>query len=272
MIEVTSTANPRIKEIRSLQNRKGREATGLAFIEGLRIAIEAFKLGMDFKWLVYSDTLLTSQAGRKLVEQFSQKNLDKILSVSEHVFRYLSAKDGPQGLAAVIQQKWFKLDEIVPEAVDTIIALDEIADPGNMGTILRTADSAGVTTVLLLDNCTDPYDPTSIRASMGALFNIRLVKCSLDDLIQWKTQLKIHMVGAAGGATTDYHSAVYPKQMILLMGSERQGLSERHMQVCDQLVSIPMKGRSDSLNLAMATGIILYELLNQRRDHGGRKE
>ncbi|MBA4419894.1 MAG: RNA methyltransferase [Anaerolinea sp.] len=271
-MEVTSTANPRIKEVRRLHIRKGRDETGLAFIEGLRIAIEAFELGVDFKWLVYCDALLTSQAGRKLVEHFSQKYLDKTLSVSEHVFRYLSGKDGPQGLAAVIQQRWFELDEIDLEGMGIIIALDEIADPGNLGTILRTADSAGARTVILLDNCTDPYDPTSIRASMGALFNIRLVKCSLNDFILWKSHEQIHTVGAAGAAATDYHSAIYPKQMILLMGSERQGLSDQEMQACDQLVSIPMMGRSDSLNVAMATGIILYEILNQHREHGGRKE
>jgi TrmH family RNA methyltransferase len=144
--------------------------------------------------------------------------------------------------------------------------LDEIADPGNLGTIIRTADACGVTSIILLDNCTDPYDPSSIRASMGALFNMALIKCSLDEFVLWKNSTGIQVYGAAGGTDSDYHFTRYIHPMVLLMGSERHGLSDRHLEICDQLVSIPMVGKSDSLNLAMAAGIILYEILNHQRE------
>jgi TrmH family RNA methyltransferase len=266
MIEITSTANPRVKEIKSLANRKEREASGKAFIEGLRIAIEAIDAQVEVETLVYCEQLLTSQPGREALARFAQRQPEKVLSVSENVFRALSGKDGPQGLGAVIQQRWYQLNQVNLDSGQVILALDEPADPGNLGTILRTADSAGVETVILLDHSTDPYDPTAIRASMGAIFNIQLIRSTLMDFLSWKNQNGIYLAGAAGGEGVDYHVARYPEPMVLIMGSEREGLSAAHKAACDQLVSIPMYGRSDSLNLAMATGIILYEIVNQWRD------
>jgi len=266
MIEISSTANPRIKEIKGLVNRKEREARGKAFIEGLRIAIEAIDEQVEIDTLVYCDALLTSLPGRDALIRFLAREPEKILSVSENVFRAISGKDGPQGLAAVIQQRWYNLEDLHYQPGEVILALNEPADPGNLGTILRTADSAGVHSVILLDHTTDPYDPTAIRASMGAIFNLKLVKSPWADFFQWKHTGGIHLIGAAGGEGFDYHFAEYPTPMVLLMGSEREGLSDEQKTACDQLVSIPMVGRSDSLNLAMATGIILYEIINHWRD------
>lgn len=266
MLDITSTSNPRIKEILKLRNRKDRSETKLAFIEGLRIVIEAYEQGVEFDYLVYSESLLVSLPGRKLVEQFSKIAEEKILSVSEAVFRHLSGKEGPQGLAGVIRQRWSKLENIKFDKEAVIVALDEAADPGNLGTIMRTADAVGSKAVILLDNCTDPYDLTAIRASMGALFDLQLIKCTFDEFISWKARTKINVFGAAGSSSADYHFVNYSFPMVLLMGSERHGLSQRHLDICDQTVSIPMFGRSDSLNLAMATGIILYEILNHQRN------
>ncbi len=266
MIEITSTANPRIKEIKSLVSRKEREASGKAFIEGLRIAIEAVDEQVEIDTLIFCETLLTSQPGRDALNRFTTRHPERVMAVSEFVFRALSGKDGPQGLAAVVQQRWHSLGDIHPQSGEVILALDEPADPGNLGTILRTADSAGVHYVILLDHSTDPYDPTAIRAIMGAIFNLHLTKCSLADFLQWTQKEGVHLAGAAGGEGVDYHLANYPAPLVLLMGSEREGLSKDHKAACDQLVSIPMVGRSDSLNLAMATGIILYEIVNHWRD------
>lgn len=266
MIMITSTANPRIKEIHKLQQRKERAATGLAFIEGLRIVIEAFERGADFDCLLVCKELLVSQPGMRMVEQFSRDHEERVVLVNEVVFRYLSGKDGPQGLAAVIRQQWTPLAEIIPAANELLIGLDEVADPGNLGTIIRTADAAGVKAILLLDNCTDPYDPTSLRACMGALFNMRIVKCATAEFARWKQQNTIEVIGASDAATEDYHYSRYPQRMVLLMGSERQGLTDTQISLCDRLVAIPMLGCSDSLNLAMATGIIMYEIINHWRD------
>ena len=180
---------------------------------------------------------------------------------------YLSGKDGPQGLAAVIKQKWSTLSEINLKTPRTIIALDQIADPGNLGTIIRTADASGVSAIILLDNCTDPYDPSSIRASMGALFNLPLIKCSLDEFILWKTdEQDLGDMERPVEQQRVIIFAVYPTSDGFIDGQRTTWIIRRHLEICDQVVSIPMQGRSDSLNLAMATGIILYEILNHQRD------
>ena len=137
---------------------------------------------------------------------------------------------------------------------------------------MRTLDSVGGKGIILLDQSTDPYDPTAVRASMGALFSLSMVKSTFDHFAQWKKDNQINLVGTSGAALEDYHQTDYPSAFVLLMGSERQGLDEKHIHLCDQMVSIPMVGKSDSLNLAVSTAIVLYEVFNQRRDLSARKE
>ena len=145
---------------------------------------------------------------------------------------------------------------------------DSIQDPGNLGTILRTLDAVGGSGLILLDHSTDPYDATALRASMGAVFSQQLVRASFSDFARWKQAGNFQLVGTSGSAREDYHEFSYPDPMVLLMGSERLGLQEEHLKLCDGLVAIPMVGRSDSLNLSVATGVVLYEIFNQRRQTG----
>jgi TrmH family RNA methyltransferase len=140
-----------------------------------------------------------------------------------------------------------------------------VADPGNLGTILRTCDATGIKGVILLDSCTDPYDPTALRGSMGAIFSVQLIKATLIQFESWVHARRIPVIGASDKAKQNYYSMSYPNPMVLLMGSERQGLDQRHLDLCAEVVSIPMRGRSDSLNLAVATGILLYEMDHQFR-------
>jgi RNA methyltransferase, TrmH family len=254
---ITSLANDRIKAIRKLQERKTRQESGLFYIEGLRIVAEAVEQGVPFDTLVVAPDLLRSTFGQQLVEG-QRSNGIPVLEVSSEVFERLSLKEGPQGLAAVVHQRWLELDQVRLEGNhSTWVALDSVADPGNLGTILRTLDAAGGQGVILLDNSTDPYDPSAVRASMGALFNQALVR---------KRQRAYPVVGTSGTAQADYHAYRYPPALILLMGSERQGLQEHHLELCDAVVSIPMLGKSDSLNLSVATAVVLYEIMNQRRE------
>jgi TrmH family RNA methyltransferase len=140
------------------------------------------------------------------------------------------------------------------------VALDAAQDPGNIGTILRTSDAVGGAGLLLLGQSADPYDPGALRASMGAIFSQRLVKTDFTQLLQWARQQHIPLVGTSDSASTDYRAAHYHQPTVLLMGSERAGLSQEQQAQCDLVVKIPMVGRSDSLNLAVATGVLLYEL------------
>lgn len=260
---LTSKHNQAIKQIRALRQRREREATGLFFIEGIRNVTEAVQAQAPIEQLIVAPELLRSQFAQGLVEQQRQQTTP-ILEVRSDVFASLSSKDGPQGLAAVVRQQWVSLAEVTPDQGLCWIALNAISDPGNLGTILRTGDAVGAAGVILLGDCTDPYDPATGRASMGTLFSQHLVKATWAEFSQWLSQSCFNLVGAADSASNHYRNYGYPQPLILLMGSEREGLDAEQQAHCQALVSIPMHGQADSLNLAVATGVLLYEILAQR--------
>ncbi|MDR3576245.1 MAG: RNA methyltransferase [Anaerolineaceae bacterium] len=262
---ITSMANTQIKEIRKLHDRKYRRESGLFYGEGLRIVTEAIKQKVELSQLLVAPELLTSEFGLKLVEEQRAKGVP-VLELSEFVFKSIAQKEGPQGIAGVFVQQKLKLDKITRGDNDLWVALDSVADPGNLGTILRTSDGVGGCGVILMDHSTDPYDPTTIRASMGAVFTQKIIETTFDEFAAWKKRLNFPLVGTSGAAQHDYHLTRYPPNLILLMGSEREGLNDQAIQLCDRLVSIPMVGQSDSLNLAVAAGVVLYEIFNQKRE------
>lgn len=262
---ITSPANQKVKLIRKLHERKYRESSGLFYIEGLRIVAEAIQLNAGLEYLMVAEGLLSSDFGRSLVQKAVGQGLP-VIEVSPDTFKSFSMKEGPQGIGAVVRQSWVNLDQIQIAPGKSWVALDAVQDPGNLGTILRTSDAVGGVGVILLDHSTDPYDPGAVRGSMGAIFSQGLVKTDLDHFSHWKKQTRYPLVGTSGAAAQDYHHFSYPDPCILLMGSEREGLNERHLQLCDNIIKIPMVGRSDSLNLAVATAVVLYEIFDQRRD------
>ena len=267
-MRITSTSNPRIKEIRALRQRKERAESGLAFIEGIRIVADALRHPGTVESLIVAPDLLTSSYAQELLQEQQAAGIP-CLEVSAEVFQSLSLKDGPQGIGAVIHQRWESLDAVKLTRNDFCwVALDAVQDPGNLGTILRTCDAVGCTGIILLGHSTDPYDPTALRGSMGAVFSQRLVRASYDSFVTWKQQHDYMIAGTSDAATDDYTKAPYRFPLVLLMGSERQGLAPALQDACDLTVSIPMVGQSDSLNLAVATGVMLYELFNRRRASG----
>lgn len=264
---ITSRQNEHIKQIRKLRHRPQRQQAGLAYIEGVRIVGEAVQLGADIDVIVVAPDLLKSQFALDLVHQ-RERSGTPVLRVGADVFRSLSEKDRPQGLAAVVRQRWERLDHMQSRGELCWVALDAVQDPGNLGTILRTSEAIGGAGVFLLGHSTDPYDPEAIRASMGAIFSQRLVRTDALSLSGWARSRGILIAGTSPDATLDYRAARYGRPVILLMGSERQGLSAEDRALCDLLVKIPMVGRADSLNLAVATAIVLYEIFEQSRPAG----
>ena len=260
---ITSTANPAVKQIRALRDRKERERSGLCFVEGIRLVGEAVQIGADVEQLVVAPELLSSEFGRDLVEGGRAAG-GSVLEVSAAVFESLSRKEGPQGLGAVVRQRWLPLD--AARAADGLcwVALDAVADPGNLGTILRTCDAVGAAGVILLGASSDPYDPAALRGSMGAVFSQRLVRAPFEHLVEWAHRQRCAIIGTSDGAAADLRAFPFPAPLVLLMGSEREGLSPAQQAACDAVVSIPMVGRSDSLNLAVATGVALYEIFYRR--------
>jgi RNA methyltransferase, TrmH family len=261
---ITSSANPTIKMIRKLRDRKERAKSGLFYIEGLRLVGEAAQHGNRIESLIIAPELLVSEFGQKLVTAQKLAGV-QILEVSADVFSSFALKDGPQGIAAIGRQIWSNLAEISPKENELWIALDEVADPGNLGTIMRTSDAVGAKGIILLDHSTDPYDPSAVRGSMGAIFSQDLVQTQFEDFAAWKESKNCFLVGTSGASQQDYQAFNYPDRTVILMGSERQGLQEKHIKACDAVVRIPMIGRSDSLNLAVATALVIYEVFNQHR-------
>ncbi|MPZ98829.1 MAG: RNA methyltransferase [Dehalococcoidia bacterium] len=260
---ITSAGNARVKAIRALRLRKERVRTSTCYVEGIRPVAEAVQSGAPIQTVVVAPGLLNSDFGLQTVDEARLHGVP-LLEVSPAVFRSLSERDGPQGLAAVVEQVWEGLDDARCTSGDTWVALDEMRDPGNLGTVLRTCDAAGACGVILLEDSADPYDPAAVRASMGAVFTQRLVRTSFAPFVDWARHEQARVVGTSARADAGYRDAEYGERTVLLVGSERAGLSDTQRAACDLVVRIPMLGRASSLNAAVATGILLYEVLQHR--------
>ena len=259
---ITSTANARIRTIRGLRRLKERRASGLALVEGIRQVGEAVQLEADVRCLVFAPEQLTSEFAFGLIEQAQRAGVE-VLPVAPKVMATLSGREQPVGLCAVIGQRFADLDDGTFGTWD-VVALAEVRDPGNLGTILRTCDGAGFSDLVLLDDSTDPYHPAAIRASMGSLFSRRIARAAFGAFEDWSKRRGLRLVGTSDGAAVDYRSADYGERTALLLGPERAGLSEEQVAACDQTIALPMRGRANSLNLAAAAAVLLYDLAARR--------
>jgi TrmH family RNA methyltransferase len=261
---ITSRQNERIVEIRRLHERKARKRTGLFVIDGIRMLEQAWMAGAAIRTVVTCPELLTegtSQIVRRIV---TARNLHHLV-VTAFVFESLASRDNAQGVLAAVEQRWERLQDIRLVREQCWIVLDTVRFPANLGTILRSAEAAGCTGVILVGPSADPYDPAAVRAGMGAIFTQRLVRAELTELAQWKQAGGYAMVGTSPAAPVDYRSVVYPWPLLLFMGNERSGLTGDEMALCDGMVAIPMVGCVDSHNLAVAASLVLYEVFYQRR-------
>ncbi len=253
---VTSLSNPTVKAVRALHMRKAREESGLFLAEGLKVITEGVELGHAPKTLLYgpgSDHPLLKKA-----TQATENAGGEVVEVTRDILEKVSRRDNPQAVVAVFGQAFTPLETLQPEAAPCWVALQEVRDPGNLGTIIRTADSAGCGGVILVGDCCDPYSVEAVRATMGSIFAVPLAKASAAEFIAWRQHWPGSVVGALLTATTDYRAADYAKPALILMGNEQQGLPPELADVCDVNVKIPMRGRADSLNLSVATGIMIY--------------
>ncbi|HEX7974107.1 MAG TPA: RNA methyltransferase, partial [Anaerolineales bacterium] len=183
-------------------------------------------------------------------------------ATSADVLDSLAEKENPQGILAVVRQPGKSLQDLSPQEFPWGVGLVAPQDPGNVGTILRTIDAVGASGLILLDSSVDPYHPSSVRASMGTIFWLPVVAASFIEFTDWASREAYHIYGTSAHDSLDYRRVpAYPRPAILLMGSEREGLTPDQRQVCDQLIGLPMRGRATSLNLAVATGVMLYAML-----------
>ena len=266
METLTNSTNPKIKQIRALRQRKQRDTTGLFVVEGIRHVGEAAEASgvAEADWLAYlcyCPDLLTSDFAREIIQKQEKRGLP-CYAVSEATFETLAEKDNPQGILAVARQRHLQLNELTPDRFSWGVALVAPQDPGNIGAILRTIDAVGASGLLLLNSSVDPYHPSAVRASMGSLFWYPVVTATFDEFTQWVKRHGYHVYGtSARGSVPASQVPRYTRPAVLLMGSEREGLSEEQRADCETLIRLPMNGRVTSLNLAVATGIMLYEML-----------
>ena len=259
---ITSAANAEVKLLRSLHGRKYRRKTGWFLAEGMRICTEALQLGHAPVRLVYAAGREADPGLAALATACCNAG-GRVLPVAEHLLSRISRKENAQMVIGAFAQKWTGFDEIntISSALGCWVALDRVRDSGNLGTIMRTADAVAATGIILIDDCTDPYSVEAVRASMGAVFNVRLVQTTADEFSRFCRCWPGSVIGTALPASIDYRQADWRQPLVLLMGNEQSGLSEEMMGLCTQLVRLPMRGRSDSLNLAVATAVCLYEML-----------
>ncbi|MBI5348841.1 MAG: RNA methyltransferase [Chloroflexi bacterium] len=260
---ISSRANPKIKQIRALHQRKEREATGMFIVEGIAHVTSAVEANAQIEYLCYAPDLLTSPFAQEMIERESLSGL-ACYDVAADVFETISDKENPSGIIAVVHKPKTNLQSLISNPQSLFVALVAPQDPGNIGTILRTMDAVNASGLILVDGGTDAYHPTAVRASMGAVFTQKIVATTFNELAYWGKANPCCIVGTSAKATNDYRNAKYVFPSILLLGSEQKGLSEEHLVICDQTVNLPMMGKVSSLNLAVAAGIMMYEVIGQR--------
>ncbi len=261
---ITSSANNHIKDLRKLEQAKERRSSGNFLAEGLKAVGQAFDSEAYIHELLISPELLISDYGLSLTERAKAESIP-ILELSASVFGKLARKDKPQGIAALISQNWSDISSTSAPSHSFWVAIESIQNPGNLGTILRTCDAVGVSGLILLDESTDPYDPAAVKASMGSIFTVphfRADFSNFEAFLHRSTDLVV--IGTSDKAAVSAFEVEFPPAVLLLLGSERQGLSDPYVSLCSQMLQIPMEGACDSLNISVAAGIMLYQIYQHR--------
>jgi TrmH family RNA methyltransferase len=256
---ITSKSNSKVKQVRALRQRKERDSTGLFVVEGIAHTGAALETSAPIEYLLYAPETLRSGNGQRLVEQAARRRI-AVEPVSGEVFESLAEKDNPAGLLAVVRRPDTDLKNLPVEPAAWFVALVSPQDPGNVGTILRTIDAVGASGLILVDGGADAFHPGAVRASLGAIFYRPVATSTFDGFVDWARRSNCAIVGASARDAGDYQTAAYRRPLTLLMGSEQKGLTPSQRSACDNLVSLPMNGRVSSLNLAVATGVLLYSL------------
>lgn len=266
---VTSLQNPRIKRAAKLFDRRDRNETGEFLIEGYRELKRAADNNIGFQTLFICPKLFLGCNENALIDQICVQKVEVIVC-DENAFKKISYRDRPDGLIAIARQMKKSLNDLIgllSEKKDPfLIVAEAIEKPGNLGTILRSADAAGVDGVIVCDRCTDIYNPNVVRASVGTLFTIPVVEASSQETLTWLQKRKIKVVAATPSAEQEFTESNLPESIAIAVGTEQLGLSEIWMKAADLKVRIPMRGIADSLNVATATTLLLYEVVRQRKN------
>ncbi len=262
---ITSRQNQKIKLARALKTRKGRDSSGMFLVEGIHLvgaAAESCQTGIHLEEIYYAPDLLHSDYATQLIQKQGKKGMP-CYPTSSDVFQTIATKENPQGIIAIAHQPKTSISQLLLPNFSWGVAATAPQDPGNVGTLLRTIDAVGANGLILLGDSTDPYHPSSVRASMGAIFWKPVVKASMADFTNWIQVNGYNLYGSSAHGTTPVSQVKsFNKPLILLLGSERFGLTDDQTALCKQVISLPMHGQGSSLNIAVAASVLLYVMLD----------
>jgi RNA methyltransferase, TrmH family len=261
---ITGFSNPLVKQVRALRDKKYRRVEKQFLAEGLRILTEALDVGIVPKMLWYAPDSEAHPLVQRLITATEGARGD-VLVTSPDILSKLSGKENPGAVLGVFDEHPTLLETLDRSASDIWIVAERLRDPGNLGTILRTGDAVGAGGLILIDDCTDPFSVEAVRASMGAVFTQKIVQARWDEFLAWLRSGPGQLVGTSLNTDIDYQTPHYARPVFLMVGNEAQGLPPAYEAECDLLVKMPMRGRADSLNAAVATAVMAYEVLNQHR-------
>jgi RNA methyltransferase, TrmH family len=267
---LASLQNPRVKHVIDLRERRTRDQSSQFIIEGYREVLRALEGGCKLDSLFYCPELFLGENENALIERIGTLGA-QLFICEEKVFRKMSYRDRPDGLIATAPQHRQGLNDLekLLEKKSTppfLIVAEAIEKPGNLGTILRSSDAVQLDALIVCDKCTDIYNPNVVRASVGTLFTVPVIESTGEETISWLRKHQISIVAATPSAQQEFTKVDLTRPIAIAVGTEQLGLSERWMQQADIQVKIPMLGVADSLNVAMATTLLLYEALRQRNE------
>lgn len=257
---ITGFSNPTVKFLRSLREKKHRRREGKFLAEGLRLLTDARACGILPEQLV----MASGRPPHPLLDELERAVVasgGEVIEMDEDILAKVTGKDNPQAVAGVFAEFDTRLAGIDRHAAPIWLVAQALRDPGNLGTMLRTGDAVGAGGLILIDDCADPFSVEAVRASMGAVFTQRIGTARWDEFVPWLRSGPGQLVAASLRDPTDYRQAAYAAPCFLLIGNESQGLPEAYEAECDLRVTIPMRGRADSLNAAVAGAVLAYEAL-----------
>lgn len=260
---ITSLANPLVKEIRGLALPKNRKASGLFVAEGLKLIADAVEAGWPIRILVHASAVADEALEGRLAAH-AHAHGGRVIAVSEAVLGKITRRDNPQTVVGVFAQKLTPVAAVHPRPDGVWVALENVRDPGNLGTVIRTVDAVGGEGVVLVGDTVDPFSIEAVRATMGSIFHVALARSNPAEFAALVKRWPGAVIGTHLKATADYRRVPYRSPALLVMGGEQAGLTLALAALCETLVKIPMAGKADSLNLAVATGVMLFEAMREK--------
>lgn len=260
MTEIRSAANPLARRIRLLADRRHRRREGAFVVEGIQPVWRAVEAGWAVETLIVCPDLLADSPAVGMVAEQEARGT-AVARFSRELFVRLSDREGPAGLAAIVRSRSVALTDLPVPTDAVFVALHQVGNPGNLGTILRTADAVGAAGVILVGHTADPYAPAAVKASMGSLFAVPVAGVpDAEEFFAWAGAAGVTVLATSGRADQEHWRGPYHPPLAVLLGSEGEGLPEHVLRRADLRLRIPMVGTAESLNLAVAAGVLLYEV------------